>query len=359
MPSGIPLSPEERYARHKQIYGSGSEPPAVRIGRPGGRAGVPRTDEERMAIHALYYSTPLPTTRQGLAQGGMLATRGDVALMTKEDARRLHEQRYGVPPGMMIKCVGTECRLVPVPMAEEKLAIPLLAVAAWIVANKLILVTLTILAAALYVGLSVAYAVWEKAKRYGLPPFQMVVAAPKPEDIDDPQATYAFGIIGAVPGRRVSVKFGKGTYIGYADPVFRECIANARGECLIQATGREVAEAAENRKFIVGSLPMMGESGDVTVSMYAQEDRRMLQRDIRSPIQPVRIHIPTMTENIAKGIPCLVPPHGISSKDADEGFAAGGAYYIKFAIPFMCCFPGLPYTPGMWVPPGFIISRDP
>ena len=333
MPSGIPLSPEERYARHKQIYGTESEPPAERIGRIGWQSGI--------------------------AQGSMLATRGDVALMTKEDARRLHEQRYGVPPGMMVECVGTECRLVPVPMAEEKLALPLVAVAAWIVANKLILVTLTILAAALYAGLSVAYAAWEKVKRYGLPPFQLIVAAPKTEEIDNPDAQYALGIIGAVPGRRVSVKFGKGTYLGYADPIFRECVANARGECLITATGREIAEAAERRKFLVGSLPMMGESGDVTVSMYAQEDRRMLQRDIRTPIQPVRIHIPTTAEDIMQAIPCFVPPRGVSAKDAAEGFAVGKAYYIKLSAPLLCCFPGLPYTPGMWVPPGCIISEKP
>lgn len=347
MPGGTPLTEVERRAQHKAFYGSESEPPVERIGRPGGRAGIPRTDDERRALHELYYGTSPP------------AVRGGAALMTEEDARLLHEQYYGVPPGMMIECIGPECRLVPVPMGEEKLVIPLAAVATWIVANKLVLITLTILAAALYAGLSVAYAAWEKVKRHGLPPFQMMVAAPKPEYIDDPDAKYAFGIIGAVPGRKVSVKFGKGRYFGYADPIFRECIANARGECLIEATGREIAEAAKHRKMLVGSIPLMSESGNVTVSMYAQEDRRMLHRDITTPIEPVRIHIASRSEELMRSIPCFVPPHAILPEDAAEGFAVGKPYYIKFAIPLMCCFPGLPYTPGMWVPPGFVISETP
>jgi hypothetical protein len=232
--------------------------------------------------------------------------------MTEEDARLLHEKCYGVPPGMMIECVGTECKLVPVPMREEKLVIPLVAVATWIIANKLV-----------------------------------------------PNAKYALGIVGAVPGRRVSVKFGKGLYLGYADPIFRECIANARGECLIEATGREIAEAAKHRKMLVGSIPLMSESGNVTVSMYAQEDRRMLQRDIRTPIQPVTIHIASRSEELMRSIPCFVPPRAISAKDAADGFAVGKPYYIKFATPLMCCLPGLPYTPGMWVPFGFVISENP
>ncbi len=347
MPGGTPLTEIERRAQHKAFYGEGSEPPAERIGRPGGRAGVPRTDDERMALHELYYGTPPP------------AVRGGAALMTEEDARLLHEKYYGVPPGMMIECVGTECKLVPAPMREEKLVIPIGAVLLWIVANKLVLITLTIVAAALYAGLSVAYAAWEKVKRHGLPPFQMIVAAPKPEDIDDPNAKYALGIVGAVPGRRVSVKFGKGLYLGYADPIFRECIANARGECLIEVTGLEIAEAAKHRKMLVGSIPLMSESGNVTVSMYGQEDRRMLHRDIRTPIQPVTIHIASRSEELMRSIPCFVPPRAISAKDAAEGFAVGKPYYIKFAIPMMCCFPGLPYTPGMWVPHGFVISENP
>lgn len=346
MPSGTPLTEMERRAQHKAIYGAGSEPPAERIGRPGGRVGVPRTDEERRALHELYYGTLMP------------AVRGGAALMTEEDARLLHEEYYGVPPGMMRECVGTKCILVPVSMKEEKLIAPL-AVVAWIVANKLVLVTLTILAAALYVGLSTAYAAWEKIKRLGLPSFQMIVAAPKPEDIDDPKAKYAFGIVGAVPGRKVQLKFGKGRVFGYADPVFRECIANARGECLIEATGREIAEAAKDRKFLVGSLPLMSESGNVTVSMYAQEVRHMLRRDITTPIEPVRIHIPSMTEEIMMGIPCFVPPRAVSPEAAAKGFAVGKAYYLKSAFPLACCFPGLPYTPGMWVPFGLVISEDP
>lgn len=281
------------------------EPPAERIGRPGGLRGEPLTEEERKALHELYYgpgSNP-PEERLGLTA--------------------LHSN-----PGQ----------------EEDVLLAPVIIVIIAIAS-----------AAAAYVGITAAQAYLEKKKREGLPLFKLTVLGPPPELIDHPESTYVLKVEGAVPDRIVRIKFGKRDYIGYFDYVFRE----EYGDYTVEVTGRELAEAAEKNAALVGRIPGLRESGDVTIYMYAQEVRAGM-RDLMTPIEPVRIHIPSMPEKVAEElIPGWVPPLPVSPEEAAEGIPAGKRYYIKFGVPILSLLPGLPYTLGMWVPWGFIITETP
>jgi len=310
-PFGIPMSDDERSMRHKMLYGEESEAPAERIGR-----------NSPAEVPIGYYPVII-----GQADGS----------------------------------VTTEMRMQgESPTGDESLfVISSTAILTYIAAHKVLILALVAGSTLLFGGLKAAQIIYEKAKRRGLPPFQLIVGAPKPEERDDPDAKYVFGVVGAVPGRKVTIRFGHGKYFELFDPIFRQ----GRGDFMVEVTGRELAEAAQKRKMLVGRIPGLRESGDVSVSMYASEDRRPAISDLHTPIETVKIHIPSMAEKAVRGvagmIPCLDPPKNVPINDADMGFAAGKKYYIKSAIPFVCCLPGLPYTPGMWLPPACVISENP
>jgi len=308
----------------------GEEPPAERIGRPGGLRGEPLTEEERKALHELYYgpgSSP-PEERLGLtALGG--GNPVSTQIVRSSDKTTIYRR------------VVTEDEDVLEPVTITLIAI--------------LLIKIAVAAAVLYAGLTAIQSYLEKKARAGLPSFSLSVYEPKPELIDHPDAKYFLVVDGAVSDRKVQIKFGKGKYIGYFDYVFRE----EYGDYTVEVTGRELAEAAERNATLVGRIPGLRESGDVTIYMYAQEMRAGM-RDLMTPIEPVRIHIPGITEKAAEElIPGWVPPLPVSPEDAAEGIAAGRRYYIKFGVPILSLLPGLPYTLGMWVPWGCIITETP
>ena len=315
MPYGTPRTDEERAARHKRLYGG--EPPAERIGMPGGRRGVPRTEEERIALHKFYYGPDsVVPERLGLPgrSGGALSDSEDETLF-----------------------IGSS-------------------IVAWIVANKVLAIIIAIAAISVAVaGLTEMQSIIEKRKRAGLPLFALVVGEPKPELIDNPKSTYTLAVVGAVPGRKTRIKFGKGKLFGTFDYVFRE----GYGDFVVDVTARELAEAAKKNRSLIGRLPGIRETGDVTVYMYAEEDRPGMP-DLRTPIKAVRIHIPSMVESAAEAIiPGYVPPLPVSIEEANSGFAVGKHYFVKWSLPILSIIPGFPYTPGMWIPWGFIITETP
>lgn len=350
MPEGIPMTEDERRMRHKMIYGEGAEPPAERTGRNapeedrGGRPfGVPRTDEERQARHKELHGEGSEAPAERIGRNPMPMVRpGYYPVITG---------------GAGGKTTTTWVRQGDVPDSGTLEPVSI-TIAGLVSLGKVIIVIVAAGAAITFLG----YATWkmiaEKRVREGLPPFQLIVAGPKPEDMNDPNATYVLKVVGAVKDRKVSIKFGKaGELARYSDPDFRE----GHGEFTVEVTGRELANAAQKKNFLTGRIPGLRESGDVTVSMYAMEERKPFIRDIVTPVTAVRIHIPSeverTAENIAKVIPCITGPRGVSADAAATGRAAGKQYYIKSSLPIFCCLPGLPYVPGMWVPPMCVISE--
>jgi len=330
MPHGTPRTLEERRERHKMLYDE--EPPSERIGRPGGLRGEPLTDEKRKALHELYYgpgSSP-PEERLGLTAlsvGNPVSTQ----LVRSSDKTKIYRQVVS----------EDEDALVLVPVALIPLAI--------------LLIKIIVASAALYLGLTLANKYLEKGAREGLPLFSLSVYEPTPELIDHPDSKYFLVVDGAVSDRKVQIKFGKSKeVIAVADPVFRE----EYGNYTVEITGRELAEEAARSKTLFGRLPLLRETGDVTIYMYAEEEIPWY-RNLVTPIEAVRIHIPSAPERAAELIPGWVAPLPVTPEDAAEGIRDGKSYYIKFGIPVLSLLPGLPYAPGMWVPWGCIITETP
>jgi hypothetical protein len=353
------MTDDERQMRHKMLYGEESEPPAERTGRNapdedrGGRPfGTPLTDDERQMRHTELYgeeSEP-PAERIGRNPvGGPRAGYYPVIIGEEGGATRVVYTKQGELPDT------SDALWVMAALKGGWTAGA--ALLTWIRTKKLISVALVAGTSLVFGGLKGAQLLAEKRKRSGLLPFQLVIAAPKGEEIDDPDATYVLTVLGAVPDRKVMIKFGKaGTLKKMTDPVFRENY----GDFVVHITARELADAAQKSRSLLGRIPGLRETGDVTVYMYAQESRKMMM-DLESPIAPVKVHIPSMAEraitDVTSRIPCFTPPKSVSIEDANMGYAIGTPYFIKSSLPILCCFPGLPYTPGMWVPPMCVISE--
>lgn len=352
------MTDDERRMRHKMVYGEDSEPPAVRTGRnapdeerDGRPFGVPRTDDERRMRHKELYGDMSEPPAERIGRNPMLTARPGyypVIVGEEDGGTSVTYTRQGEPPdtsdtlvwGALISGVGR--------------------IGAWILEHQLVSVVVVAGTTMLFGGLTAAEAAREKLARRGLIPFRLIVGAPKGDDINDPEGKYVFGVEGAVPGRKVSIKFGKGKRVILRDPVFRE----EYGDFMVEITARELAEAAQKSKSLFGRIPGLRETGDVTTYMYAQERRKQLTiRDLISPVAAVKVHIPSMAEravsDITGSIPCLTAGKGVSVDDANAGVATGEGYYIKSALPMLCCLPGVPYIPGMWVPPLCIISDKP
>jgi len=326
MPYGTPRTELERSEHHRQLYGE--EPPVERIGRPGGMRGEPLTDERRRAIHELYYgqeSSP-PEERLGLtALGG--GNPVSTQLIRSPDKTKIYRR---VSPG-----------------AGDTLFDP------FTICLAILLIKIIVVLAALYLGLTIANKYFEEKARKDLPLFSLSVYEPIPELIGPPDSKYFLVIDGAVSDRKVQIKFGKSKeVIAIMDPVFRE----EYGNYTVEITGRELAEAAAKSKTLFGRIPLLRETGDVTIYMYAEEEIPWY-RNLVTPIEAVRIHIPSAPERAAEWIPGWTPPLPVTPEDAAEGIRAGKKYYIKFGIPILSLLPGLPYTPGMWVPWGCIITE--
>jgi len=57
--------------------------------------------------------------------------------------------------------------------------------------------------------------------------------------------------------------------------------------------------------------------------------------------------------------PPAAPPKHLTPEEADERIRAGLPCYIKCVLPILDLLPGIPYTPGMWVPPFCEITAEP
>ncbi len=326
MPYGTPRTELERQDRHEQLYGD--KPPVERIGRPGGLQGEPLTDERRIALHELYYgpgSSP-PEERLGLtALGG--GNPVSTQLIRSSDQTRIYQR---VSPG-----------------DKDTLFDP------FTIFLAVLLIKIIVVLAALYLGLTIANKYFEERARKDLPLFSLSVYEPVPELIDHPDSKYFLVVDGAVSDRKVQIKFGKSKeLIAIMDPVFRE----EYGNYTVEITGRELANAAASSKTLFGRLPLLRETGDVTIYMYAEEEIPWF-RNLVTPIKAVRIHIPTAPEKVVELIPGWTAPLPVKPEDAAEGIRNGKSYYIKFGFPILSLLPGLPYSPGMWVPWGCIITE--
>jgi hypothetical protein len=59
------------------------------------------------------------------------------------------------------------------------------------------------------------------------------------------------------------------------------------------------------------------------------------------------------------GIPPDVAPEYLTAAEATERFRIGLPCYIKCVLPILDMLPGIPYTPGAWVPPFCAITTEP
>jgi len=57
--------------------------------------------------------------------------------------------------------------------------------------------------------------------------------------------------------------------------------------------------------------------------------------------------------------PPVAPPKHLTPAEAEERIKAGLPCYIKCVLPVLDLLPGIPYTPGMWVPPFCAITTKP
>jgi len=58
-------------------------------------------------------------------------------------------------------------------------------------------------------------------------------------------------------------------------------------------------------------------------------------------------------------VPPVAPPEYLTPEEAADRIRAGLPCYIKCTLPILDMLPGIPYTPGMWVPPFCEITTEP
>jgi len=68
------------------------------------------------------------------------------------------------------------------------------------------------------------------------------------------------------------------------------------------------------------------------------------------------VPVPVVEEPEVKPV---APPKYLTPAEADERIRAGLPCYIKCTLPILDLLPGIPYTPGMWVPPFCAITTEP
>lgn len=198
-----------------------------------------------------------------------------------------------------------------------------------------------------------AVAKWKEKidrEKYGLPVQPQLGVEPF-IDPETKKHRLRFIITGTYPGRRILLKIGKGTYYGLFDPV----VGDRKGDGIIEIDNDLLLQQAKGSKIIDIGLPKIT-SGDKLLYMYIQEVRPLLG-DLRSPITPVTIIVKSIFE--LEKEEAEEKFEAISAEEAASRAAAGLMSYIKLWIPILSTLPGLPYTPGMWVPFGFIITKKP
>lgn len=199
---------------------------------------------------------------------------------------------------------------------------------------------------------SVAIKYIEKAKRdyLNLPVQPWIDAIPfiNPETR---KSEMKFTISGTYPDRRILLKMGKGLYYGLFDTV----IADRIGDGDITLDGGLLLDLAKKNNVIDIGLPVLT-PGVKRIWIYAQESRPWMG-DIRSPITPIEIKVDTIFELIKEEAQDEFD--AITPEEAVKRSLEGKISYLKIWLPILSIIPGVPYTPGMWIPWGFIITTKP
>ena len=166
-------------------------------------------------------------------------------------------------------------------------------------------------------------------------------------DPETKKSKLKFTISGSYPDRRILLKMGKGLYYGLFDTVIGDRISD--GEIIIDS--ELLLDIAKAKKIIDVGLPQITD-GTKSIWLYAQEVRPWMG-DIRSPITRVDVEVKGIIETAKEELDAISP------EEAATRAAAGLLSYVKFWIPVLSILPGVPYTPGMWIPFGFIITKKP
>jgi hypothetical protein len=191
MPQGVPLTDDERQVRHKMLYGEESELPAERIGRNapdedrGDRPfGIPMTDDERQMRHKMVYGEDSEPPAERIGRNPVKGPRAGyypVIIGEADGATRVVYTKQGELPDIS----DTLWVMTAIKGGWSAGA----ALLSWIRTKKLISVALIAGTSLVFGGLKGAQLLAEKRKRSGLLPFQLVIASPKEDEIDDPDAT--------------------------------------------------------------------------------------------------------------------------------------------------------------------------
>lgn len=284
--------------------------------------GTPRTEKERRDRHILLYGEEPPDERRGLP-----------AIIPKQSS---------LGNGDWVDswvADGDETLMAPV-------VIPIIGVkigAGYAIAGAAMAAT----------GIVHAVDVWREKRRRknaGLPA-QPKLTIQSRRDPKTGAAKLKFTIRGAYPGRRILLKMGKGKFYGIGDPI----IADRMGDGTIELDGEHILEEAKKKRIIDIGMPKVT-SGTKRVWVYAQEVRPRLG-DLRSPITLVEIEVKGVAAKMKEEITTsMLGFRTLTTKGAAELIKEGKPCYIKSMLPIISMFPGLPYTPGMWVPPACVIT---
>jgi len=235
-----------------------------------------------------------------------------------------------------------------VALPEDTLALPIV-IAGYAVAHPYIAA-----GAVVVVGFVVTLIIKAKEKMlrdyYNLPDQPQLNVEPFIDPVTK-KSELKFTISGSYPDRRILLKMGKGLYYGLFDHIIGDRISD--GEIIID--GDLLLQIAKDKKIIDVGLPAIT-SDTKSFWVYAQEERAWMG-DIRSPITRVDVEVKSMFEQAEEEIKGKY--EAISPEEAATRAAAGMLSYLKFWIPILSALPGLPYTPGMWIPWGFMITKTP
>lgn len=278
-------------------------------------AGIPRTELERRERHQSLYGREPPDNRFG---------RGDWA------------ETWEMPDDEL--SISDETLVAPAAVYAYAIAHP------YVAAGAVAAIT------GIVHAIDVAYEK-RRRKKAGLP-VQPQLAVTAIRDQRTGVITFKFTITGTYPGRQVMLKIGKGKWYGLRDMV----IANRYGSGTIELSDTHLLEEARRKKIIDIGMPQVV-AGTKELWIYVQESRSRMG-DIRSPITLVKVEVKGVVGKTGEAIRemkeeaarTLLGFKILTTDEAKELIKAGKPCFIKSVLPIISMLPGLPYTPGMWVP---------
>jgi len=166
-------------------------------------------------------------------------------------------------------------------------------------------------------------------------------------------------ISGAKPDRKVQIKVDKGWAL---DPIIAEMTGNGT------ATVNGDAIAAKHEGIIAKLIPGTKRTTK-SIGVYGQEkswyiDRKTAKQYITLTyggiIEEIEKVIPTPPIPGIPPTPTPTPPTPVTPEEAKTAAAMGKILYLKCTLPLLNMLPSpIPYSPGMPVLPGFVISETP